>query len=67
MKLTNNGIPLEVLEALDLSFFAEKNKIIKTLNEVYQYNKECFRKTNRGDLSFLKNLLEKYEYIIKFN
>ena len=70
-RLTTNILSEEVLSKLDfetfISFGGEKEKLIKTLNEIYQHHPICFNKTNKGDLSFLRNIIESKTDILKFN
>ena len=69
-RLTTDVLSEDVLNQLDLSTFisfgGKKEQIEKILNEVYQYHPKCFIKTNKGDLSFLKEVIDKQIYILKF-
>lgn len=70
-RLTNNVLSEEILSKLNfenfISFGGEKERLIKVLNELYQYHPTCFNRTNKGDLSFLKNTIDKKTDILKYS
>lgn len=69
-KLTDLELSQEILSLLNLQevekFGGEKDKIIKKLNENYQYHPKTFTSVNKGDFSPLRTVLERYIDELKF-
>ncbi len=69
-RLTTNTLSEEVLNQLDIDSFislgGDGDRLKKILNDIYQYHPKCFAKTNKGDLSFLKEIVGQKIYILKF-
>jgi hypothetical protein len=72
-KITDRLLDEDIFEELGIQKFIEvagkkigedlaEKKIKKVLNEFYQFHPEVHGKTNRGDYTYLKNIVERYIY-----
>lgn len=69
-KLTDLTLSQDILDILNLEevekFGGKKDKIIKKLNEHYQYHGKTFSTVNKGDLSLLCAVVVKYVHELKY-
>ena len=68
-KLTNEKLSQKILNKINIneisSLGGDKDKIIRKLNEAFQYHPKIFSSTNRGDYNILQELLNSYVYELK--
>ena len=56
-QITKQTIPADILDEMIPSNIILRDKLIRKVNEQYQYRPEIFEKVNKGDYSFIENLL----------
>lgn len=56
-QITKQTISADILDEMITSNIIFRDKLIRKINEQYQYRPEVFEKVNKGDYSFIENLL----------
>lgn len=56
-KITAQTIPADILDEMIPSNIILRDKLLRKVNEQYQYRPEVFEKVNKGDYSFIESLL----------
>jgi len=56
-KITTQTIPTAILDEMIPSNIILRDKLLRKVNEQYQYRPEVFEKVNKGDYSFIESLL----------
>lgn len=56
-QITTQTLPKDILDEIIPSNIILRDKLIRKVNEQYQYRPEVFEKVNKGDYSFIEDLL----------
>lgn len=56
-QITKQTIPTAILDEMIPSNIILRDKLLRKINEQYQYRPEVFEKVNKGDYSFIESLL----------
>lgn len=62
-KITDNTITEEILNQYIPQEIKNREKLIKNINECYQYNKITFREVSKGNYSFISKAIEYHKFI----
>ena len=62
-KITEETIADEILNQYIPPKTILRDKLIRTVNELYQYDKNSYLQYNKGNYKFIKNTVEYHNYI----